>query len=265
MILFEVIFLLVFQLCLILIIIIGIRYKLNDIDEKNKINMVLSKLEFTPKFYKINRIMKENKIYIKCHYYTTDCSHYIISNYIINYIQYNSKGYYCKIYGNHELKTISLNNYDPGKDIGIMVVDILIDFKNNNYKIITFYFQIINCIIDNNNNYIKIINYLDDPQLYITVNNIYDSNLDINDNIPKYLYQPFYQQLSNKEKRYRCNYVKKFNITINDKNKIVFIINPILYQNGEYPNTIMELSKDIHIKPHINNHIAINYISGPLI
>ena len=88
MIVFEVIFLLVFQLCLIIII----RYKLIDIDEKNKINMVLSK------FYKINRIMKENKIYIKCHCYTIDCSHYIISNYIINYIQYNSNGYYCKIF-----------------------------------------------------------------------------------------------------------------------------------------------------------------------
>lgn len=194
----------VFQLCLIIII----RYKLNDIDEKNKINMVLSKLDFIPKFYKINRIMKENKIYIKCHCYTIDCSHYIISNYIINYIQYNSNGYYCKIYGNHELKTVILNNYDPGKDIGIMVVDILIDIKNKNYKIITSYFQIINCIIDNNNNYQKIINYLDDPSLYITVNNIYDTNLNINDYIPKYVYEPFYHHLSNKEKRYRCNYVK---------------------------------------------------------
>jgi len=39
---------------------------------------------------------------------------------------------YIKIYGNHELKTKVLNNYAHGKDIGIIVTDILIDLKNKN-------------------------------------------------------------------------------------------------------------------------------------
>lgn len=258
MVFIELFFLLVFQI----VFIIGIRYKFNQIDENNIINMVLTKLDFLPKHYKI--IKKNNKIFVKCHYYTNECSHFIISNYIINFIQYNSKGYYIKMYGNHELTIRQLNNYDPGKDIGIMTVDILIDLKNKNYKIITSYFQIINCIIDNNNYYKKIINYLDNPSFYINVNNIYDNNLNVNDNFPNYLFQPFYKHLSNKEKRYRCNYIKKFNLTItNDIESI--IINPILIQSGDHPNTIMELSKDIDTKPHINNHISINNISGILI
>jgi hypothetical protein len=66
-------------------------------NERIIINTVLSKLDFYSNHYKI--IKKNNKIYIKCH-----CSHYLISSYNINYIEYGSKGYYIKVYGNHELK-----------------------------------------------------------------------------------------------------------------------------------------------------------------
>ena len=68
------------------------------------------------------------------------------------------------------------------------MIDILIDLKDKNYKIIK---------------------YLNVPTFYINVNDIYDNDLNINDTIPNYLYHPFYQQLANKEKRYRCNYCEK--------------------------------------------------------
>ena len=187
----------------------------------------------------------------------------------MNYIQYNSQGYYIKIYGNHELKTKVLNNYARGKDIGIIVTDILIDLKNKNYKIITSYFQIITCnYYYKENLYTKIIHLLNDPSYHINVKHLYDSNLNINDNIPNYLYHPFYQQLANKENRFRCNYIKPFNITItnynNGKDIDILIIKPIITQIGEYPNNIMEVSKDIDKEPHINNHISINKITGIL-
>jgi hypothetical protein len=254
----ELIFLLFFQVVLVIIV----RYRIIENYERNIINLVLSKLDYCPKHYKI--IKKNNKIFIKCHYYTTDLSHFIISSYIVNYIQYNSFGYYLKVYGNNQLKKRLLNNYAIGKDIGINVIDILIDLKDKKYKIVNSYFQIVNSIIDTNNLYFKIINYLNDPTFYINVNDIYDNDLNINDTIPNYLYHPFYQQLANKEKRYRCNYCKKFNITITN-NIISLNINPILIQIGKHPNNIMEVSNDIDYKPHINNHISINKISGLLI
>ena len=257
---YDLLFILLFQLLLITIV---IRYKLNKMNEKNIINMVLSKLDFYPNHYKI--IKKDNKIYIKCHYHTLDCSHYIISSYNINYIQYNSNGYYIKVYGNHELKKRILNNYASGKDIGIIAIDILIDFNEKYYKIITTYFQIITC-----NYYLKedlhskIINYLDDTSFYINISNIYDNNLNINNNIPNYYFEPFYQNLANKEKRFRCNYIKPFNIIITDDTETL-ILKPIITQYGEHPNTIMEVSEDIDIEPHINNHISIHKITGLLI
>jgi hypothetical protein len=52
------------------------------------------------------------------------------------------------------------------------VIDILIDLKDKNYKIVNSYFQIINCIIDTDNLYFKIIKYLNVPTFYINVNNI---------------------------------------------------------------------------------------------
>ena len=256
----DLLFILVFHLLLLTMV---IRYKLNEINEKNIINMVLSKLDFYPNHYKI--IKKDNKIYIKCHYYTLDCSHYIISCYNINYIQYNSNGYYIKVYGNHELKTKILNNYAPGKDIGIITIDILIDLNKKYYKIITSYFQIITCnYYLNEDLHSKIINYLDDPSFYINISNIYDNNLNINNNIPNYYFEPFYQKLANKEKRFRCNYIKPFNIIITNDTEIL-ILKPIITQLGEHPNTIMKVSEDIDIEPHINNHISIHKITGLLL
>ena len=136
-----------------------------------------------------------------------------------------------------------------------------LDFYPNHYKIIK----------KNNKIYIKChfytldcSHYLDNPSFYINITNIYDTNLNINNNIPNHYFLPFYQNLANKEKKFRCNYIKPFNIIItNDKETL--ILKPIITQLGEHPNTIMEVSKDIDIEPHINNHISINKITGLLI
>jgi hypothetical protein len=129
-------------------------------NERIIINMVLSKLDF----------------------YTLDCSHYLISSYNI------------KVYGNHELKKRILNNYAPGNDIGIIAIDI--DLKEKYYKIITTYLQILTCnYYIKENLHSKIINYLDDPSFYINISNIYDINLNINNNILNHYFEPFYKNL----------------------------------------------------------------------
>ena len=117
--------------------------KFNEIDEKRIINIVLSKLQTSINHHKI--IKKNNKIYIKCHYY---CKNIIISrssnpsynnsvlekDYLNNYniIYYENNSSYKKI----------LNNYDPIKNIGIIVFDIIIDMKIKKYEIITSKFHI---------------------------------------------------------------------------------------------------------------------------
>ena len=127
---------------LIVLLLIIIRYEIRN-NERIIINMVLSKLNFSHKYHKI--IRKDNKIYIKCHNYSTVFSHLLLNN-----IKKNKDGYY---YINQQ----KLINYDPTKNIGIIVYDIMIDMKKRKYKIITTYFQIINLIRDDGNNYFKII------------------------------------------------------------------------------------------------------------
>ena len=228
--------------------------------ERNIINLVLSKLEYSPKHYKI--IKKDNKIFIKCHYYTNNNSHLIFNGSIINKIKHDSNdNYYITTYTKEYATSIFLNNYDKNKELGIITFDIMIDFKSKNYKIINSYFQIINCIKDEENIYTKLITYLQDPTFYINVNYIYDNNLNIyNHNLNSYN-ELFYKQFGKREQLYRFNYMEKFNIIItNDKERIV--ITPILNQIKKKTNLIIEISDYIDIKPHINNNIAVKIISG---
>jgi hypothetical protein len=133
--------------------------------------------------------------------------------------------------------------------------------KNKNYKIITSYFQIINCIRDDEDLYAKIIKYLETPSFYINVNYIYDENLNIYNTNINSLNELFYKEFSRKDKIYRFHHMQKFNITItNDEEYLT--INPILSQSGEYPIHLTELSVEFDKKPHINNHIAIKIFSG---
>jgi hypothetical protein len=223
--------------------------------EINIINLVLSKLDYIPNHYKINR--KDNKIFIKCHYYTKINSLLLFNGYLINDVKLNSnQDYYIKTYDYDKINTLFLYNYDPSKDLGVITFDILIDMKNKNYKIITSYFQIINCIRDDEDLYAKIIKYLETSSFYINVNNIYDENLNINS-----FNELFYKEFSRKDKIYRFHHMQKFNITITNDEEYLSI-NPILSQSGEYPIHLTELSVEFDKKPHINNHIAIKIFSG---
>jgi len=228
--------------------------------ERNIINLVLSKLDYSPNHYKI--IKKDNKIFIKCHYYTNNNSHLIFNGSIINKIKHDSNdNYYITKYTKEHATSLFLTNYDKNKELGIITFDIMIDFISKNYKIINSYFQIINCIKDEDNIYTKLITYLQDPTFYINVNYIYDNNLNIyNHNLNSYN-ELFYKQFGKREQLYRFNYMEKFNIIItNDKNRIV--ITPILNQIRKKTNLIIEISNIIDTKPHINNNIAVKIISG---
>ena len=83
--------------------------------EMNIINLVLSKINYCPKHYKI--IRKNNKIFIKCHYYTENNSNLIFNGTIINKIKKDSNNsYYITIYSREQALTIFLNNYDKNKE-----------------------------------------------------------------------------------------------------------------------------------------------------
>ena len=246
----------------VIILTIIIRYEIREINKKKVINIILSKLDFCPNHYKI--IRKDNKIYIKCHYYSNDYSHLLFNKYnnddnTSNIIKENNEGYYI----NFEKKNKKLINYNPKKNINIIVYDILIDMKYKNYKIITSYFQIINCHIDDDNLYLKLIQKLEDPSYYIQINNIYDNNLNFIYKYDEILFEPFYYKFNKKKLHHLYNQNMEFNITIRNDSDLINIY-PMLVEINSYQN--LKLSKYINTRPHINNSsYIINKISGSFI
>lgn len=258
---------------IIIIISIGIIIYNNN-ERKQIINIVLSKLDISFNHHKI--IMKDNKIFIKCHYYSKDNSSYLYNSVIEkniykrnNLIIKNNDSFYINNYqyGNEEKDNTRekiLNNYDPNKNIGIIAYDIMIDMKTKKYKIITSYFEIINFT---DNDYKKIINYLENPDYYIEINNIFDKDYNIID--MERNFEPFYNKFNNyyKLNKFQLDFhlTNQLNINItNDKNKI--LINPILIQINPYPNLNIQISPEIDIKPHINNNsFIISKSSGSFI
>ena len=244
---------------LVIILTIIIRYEIRKINIKKVINIILSKLDFCPNHYKI--IRKDNKIYIKCHYYSNDYSHLLFNNddNTSNIIKENNEGYYI----NFEKKNKKLINYNPKKNINIIVYDILIDMKYKNYKIITSYFQIINCHIDDDNLYLKLIQKLEDPSYYIQINNIYDNNLNFIYKYDEILFEPFYYKFNKKKLHHLYNQNMEFSITVRNDSDLINIY-PILVEINSYQN--LKLSKYINTRPHINNSsYIINKISGSFI
>lgn len=233
--------------------------KFNEIDEKRIINIVLSKLQTSINHHKI--IKKNNKIYIKCHYY---CKNIIISR---NNLSYNSvlekdylNNYNIIYYENNSSYKKILNNYDPIKNIGIIVFDIIIDMKIKKYEIITSKFHIINVKIDYQNIYTKIINYLDNPEYYIILNGIYDKDFKLfGMNGINNIYEDYYKY----DKSFKLYYkYKEFNMTITNDKKY-FIINSILSDKSSDTIKNIEVSPDIDTKPHIDNDsFIISKISG---
>ena len=244
-----------------IILIVLIRYEIGKINNKKVINIVLSKLDFCPNYYKI--IREDNKIYIKCHYYSNDYSHLLFNKYndntTSNIIKENNEGYYI----NFEKTNKRLINYNPKKNINIIVYDILIDIKYKNYKIITSYFQIINCHIDNDNLYSKLIQKLEDPSYYIQINNIYDNNLNFIYKYDEALFEPLNYKFNKSHHLYNPN--MEFYITIKNDSDLINIY-PILSEINSYKNSNLKLSKYINTRPHINNSsYIINKISGSFI
>ena len=239
------------------LLVLLVLYRNNN--EKQIINLVLSKLDFCPNHYKIFR--KDNKIIIKCHYYSKEWSKLLFNNDDLNIIKKNKDGIYiCR-------DNVKLFNYDPDKNLGIISYDILIDMKNKNYKIISSYFQIIICSRNNETIYSKIINYLENPSYYININNIYDNNYNFIYNYHECLFEPFYYKFNLQKKHYLYNPNMKFNITITNDIE-TFHINPIFSQKDSVPN--IQISETINLNPHINNNsftplvqrCKINKISG---
>jgi hypothetical protein len=229
-----------------IVIIRIIRNEINEVNEKRIINIVLSKLDFSPKYHKI--IKKDNKIFIKCHYYSKEFSHLLFNNEILNIIKTNKDGFYIRSNINDNNKLV---NYNPNKNLGIIVFDIMI-----------------NLIIDDNNYYSNIINYLENPEYYIQINNIYDDNLEFYYKYDECIFETFYYKLNCKKIHHLYNPNMKFNITFTNtnNNKNNFSIYPILLQNGSFPNFNIEISKDINTKPHINNKsFKINKMTGTFI
>lgn len=258
------------MLCCIIItilLILVISYKFNKIYENNIINIVLSKLEFIPKHYKI--IRKKNIIIIKCHHYSNLLYCDIKHKNIIIYNTFNGTDY------TKEYK--DLDNYDVNKTISIVIFDIIIDLTNKNYKMITSYFTIINCKNDLDNLYNKLIDKLNSKSYYIEINNIYDNNLNFNNELDERIIEPIwkkqcttysYKISENNFKMYNCIGLKNESINIiikNDTNNDHMIINSMFNYLDNFNITI---SNTIDTKPHIyNNHgdIRLYKITGSFI
>jgi len=231
-----------FSCIIIITILLIISYKFNKIYENNIINIVLSKLEYIPKYYKI--IRKKNRIIIKCHHY----SNTLYANIEYKDIRLSKKSNDNSYHSYYK----SLDNYDINKTFSIVIYDIIIDLTNKNYKIIISYFTIINCI--NDLLYNKLIEKLNNKSYYIQINNL---NF-INDE--EYNFEPI------RRKTYIYNYPTKINdnsFKLNNPIKLNNIIIIIIVFNDNYK--CVGISNTIDTKPHIYNNygtIRINKITG---
>ena len=174
-------------------VIIIVKMIMEKINERTIINIVLSRLDFYPKHYKI--IKKDNKIYIKYHY--------LINN---KYI-YNDETF-------RKNSNIILNG-------GLKLVDIIINFRTKEYKIILSAFHIINT----NLNYYGEITDKINNKLYYFNNNIIDEEFNIDYNIVK-LNNDNYTE-PNKYDKYIC---RNYSITLTDDKEVIYF-NSLLDNN----------------------------------
>jgi hypothetical protein len=200
-----------------LLIIIGIRYIYNKNNERILINLVLSKLDFCPKHYKI--IKKDNKIFIKCHLLYNDYIYNDASLERTNHLIFNG---------------------------GLKIVDIIIDLDEKKYKIIIIGLHIINASNDIFNEFKKNLN----SSSYYFINNIID--LDFNININEIglcnieVYDLTYIYIYNETSTYNKYICNRYNILLtNDKESIY--INSI---SNSFPSITYQplLSNEIRIK-----------------
>ena len=183
---------------------------INKINERHIINIVLSRLDFYPKHYKI--IRKNKKIYIKYHY--------LIDN---KYI-YNDETF-------KKNSNIILNG-------GLKLVDIIINFRTKEYKIILSAFHIINTDL----NYYQEITDKINNKLYYFNNNIIDEELNIDYNAVKLNNYNYTEP--NKYDKYIC---RNYSIVLTNDNEFIYLNS---LSNNIY--NAISLSNEIRIKEIIS-------------
>ena len=183
---------------------------INKINERHIINIVLSRLDFYPKHYKI--IRKNKKIYIKYHY--------LIDN---KYI-YNDETF-------RKNSNIILNG-------GLKLVDIIINFRTKEYKIILSAFHIINTDL----NYYQEITDKINNKLYYFNNNIIDEELNIDYNAVKLNNYNYTEP--NKYDKYIC---RNYSIVLTNDNEFIYLNS---LSNNIY--NAISLSNEIRIKEIIS-------------
>ena len=186
---------------------------INKINERHIINIVLLRLDFYPKHYKI--IRKNKKIYIKYHY--------LIDN---KYI-YNDETF-------RKNSNIILNG-------GLKLVDIIINFRTKEYKIILSAFHIINTDL----NYYQEITDKINNKLYYFNNNIIDEELNIDYNAVKLNNYNYTEP--NKYDKYIC---RNYSIILTNDNEFIYLNS---LSNNIY--NVISLSNEIRIKEIISYFI----------
>jgi len=220
-----------FSCIIIITILLIISYKFNKIYENNIINIVLSKLEYIPKYYKI--IRKKNRIIIKCHHY----SNTLYANIEYKDIRLSKKSNDNSYHSYYK----SLDNYDINKTFSIVIYDIIIDLTNKNYKIIISYFTIINCI--NDLLYNKLIEKLNNKSYYIQINNLYDTDLNFNCENDESVFEPIH-----KKQRIYTNRVSENNFKLNNPIKLNNeSINIIIKNDNNNDNMFIYIYKKIFL------------------
>jgi hypothetical protein len=226
--------------------------KINDISDKNIINIVLSKLDFIPNHYKV--IKNDSKIFIKCHNYyinvfnDDDYNKDEIKIKAIEYIQ-------SLIYSHTENSCIPppqhyneiINNIDsyksrnPNLYICIIYADIIIDLETQNYKITKSYFNIRKPTEDKYKLFETIITNIDNSSYYFNLNydlkSINEAYSNIDNNI------------------YHLTDIKLSFIGKNGEENKIGLIMP----------TISSISPEIDTKPLLSNQIKTNIIKGGFI
>jgi hypothetical protein len=237
---------------------IMINDKVDDMLYRNIINMVLSKLDFTPKYHKI--IKKDNKIIINCHSYFINIFNDINNNDMneeeikLKTLEYSQ----CSVFSHTDNSSMPvphyyndiISNYDLNKckkikDLYLCVkyADITIDLDNNNYKIIKSFFNIRKPYDDKFNLFEKIINNIDNPSYYFVCN--YDLN-SLNES---------YSDIKNNIYDLNAISITFINNIDNNDNIIIDVIMP----------SITSLSTDIDTKPLVSNQIKRTVFNGGFI
>ena len=160
----------------------NLKKDVEDLNDKYLINIVFSKLDFSPKNYKIIRKYNDNIINIKCHNYFSNIENDNIKDILLTYEQ--DKIFYKTPTGDNTCSPPPcyyneiINNIDAYKHsrklnifICIQYADIIIDLNAKRYNIKQSNFNIRKPTNDQYNLFSDIVNNIDNPDYYFINNN----------------------------------------------------------------------------------------------